>query len=110
METFDTTSTHGFLNIPIAPPTSPSWGWSLTDETRVKRTIVELKMDCCSYNEIAAYFRRIEGLNVSRNYISSVLVEAGERAKILNGIYDSKVREHFRVIEVDEVFQGNSAC
>jgi transposase len=76
----------------------------------VKREIVDLKMKSCSYNEIVDHFKNTVGLKISRNFISDVIMEAGQRARHLNGIYDSKVRARFRVIEVDETFQGRGAC
>jgi hypothetical protein len=52
----------------------------------------------------------IYGVDISRNYIVDVIIEAGERARHLNGIYDSKARGRFKVIEIDETFQGKNSC
>lgn len=80
------------------------------DDTRVKREIVDLKMKDWSYNEIVEHFAEHRNIKVTKHDISDIILEAGERAKHLNGIYDSKVRHRFKVIEIDEVFQGRSCC
>ncbi len=110
METLNASIPANFLNIPTTPLTCPSRRYVLTSDVHIKRTIVDLKLNCLSYFEIKNHIKRIYGMKVSRNYIADVIIEAGERARHLNGIYDSKVRGHFKVIEIDEVFQGRNTC
>lgn len=110
METLNASISADFLNIPTTPLTSPFHYEALTNDTNVKRLIVDLKVDCLSYFEVKNHVRRIYGINISRNYIADVIIEAGQRARHLNGIYDSKVRGNFKVIEIDETFQGRDAC
>jgi hypothetical protein len=110
METLNASIPANFLNIPTTPLTCPSRRDVLTSEVHIKRAIVDLKLDCVSYFEIKKHIKRIYGLKVSRNYIADVIIEAGQRARHLNGIYDSKVRGHFKVIEIDEIFQGRDTC
>jgi len=76
----------------------------------VKREIVDLKMRDQSYNQIVNHFAEHRGLIITKHDISKVIIEAGERAKHLNGIYDSMVRRRFKVIEIDKAFQGRSTC
>jgi len=75
-----------------------------------KREIVYLKLADMSYNQIIGYFRDVYGLRITKYYIASVIREAGARARFLNGMYDSKVSSHVRIIEIDEVFQGHLNC
>jgi hypothetical protein len=110
METLNASIQANFLNIPPTPLTCPSRRDVLTSDVHIKRTIVDLKLDCLSYFEIKNHVKRIYGVDISRNYIADVIIEAGERARHLNGIYDSKVRGHFKVIEIDEIFQGRNTC
>lgn len=92
------------------PLTSPSRHDVLTCDVHIKRLIVDLKVDCLSYFEIKKHVKRIYGVEISRNYIADVIIEAGQRARHLNGIYDSKVRGNFKVIEIDETYQGRNIC
>ena len=110
METLNASIPVNFLNVPTTPLTSPSRHDVLTSNVHIKRLIVDLKVDCVSYFEIKDHVRRIYGVEISRNYIADVIIEAGKRARHLNGIYDSKVRGRFKVIEIDETFQGRNAC
>ncbi len=110
METLDISSPANFLSIPTTPLTCPSRYNVLTSDLHIKRLIVDLKLDCLSYFEIKNHVKRIYGVDISRNYIADVIIDAGERARHLNGIYDSKVRGHFKVIEIDETFQGRNTC
>jgi hypothetical protein len=110
METLNASIPANFLNIPPTPLTCPSRRDVLTSDVHIKRTIVDLKLDCLSYFEIKNHVKRIYGVDISRNYIADVIIEAGERARHLNGVYDSKVRGHFKVIEIDEIFQGRNTC
>ncbi|MEX2729446.1 MAG: hypothetical protein Q6353_019475 [Candidatus Sigynarchaeum springense] len=110
METLDTSIPANFLSIPTTPLTCPSRHDVLTSDVHLKRLIVDLKLDCLSYFEIKNFVKRIHGVDMSRNYIADVIIEAGERARHLNGIHDSKVRGHFKVIEIDETFQGRNTC
>jgi hypothetical protein len=105
METLNASIPANFLNIPTTTLTCPSRRDVLTSDLHLKRLIVDLKLDCLSYFEIKNHVKRIYGENVSRNYIADVIIEAGERARDLNGIYDSKVRGNFKVIEIDETFR-----
>jgi hypothetical protein len=110
METLNASISANFLNVPTTPLTCPSRRDVLTGDVHLKRLIVDLKLDCLSYFEIKNHVKRIYGVDISRNYIADVIIEAGERARHLNGIYDSKVRGHFKVIEIDEIFQGRNTC
>jgi hypothetical protein len=111
METLNTSFPANFLNLSLVPLTSPSRWPALTgNDVHVKRLIVDLKVDCLSYFEIKNHVQRIHGIKISRNYIADVITEAGQRARHLNGIYDSKVRGNVRVIEIDETFQGRDTC
>ncbi len=110
METLTSTYPSNFLNLSNIPLLSPS-RFKLTGSLDlVKREIVDLKMKSCSYNEIVDHFKNTAGLKVSRNFISDIIKEAGRRARHLNGIYDSKVRDRFSVVEIDETFQGRGSC
>lgn len=75
-----------------------------------KREIVYLKLADLSYNQIIEYFKNFHGLYITKYYIASIVREAGHRARFLNGIYDSRISERIRVIEIDEVFQGQLNC
>jgi len=110
METLNASIPANLLNIPTTPLTSPSHHDVRSDDVHLKRLIVDLKVDCLSYFDIKNHIKRIYGINISRNYIADVIIRAGRRARHLNGIYDSKVRGHFKVIEIDETFQGRNAC
>ena len=110
METLTSTYPSTFLNLPSTPLLSPS-RYSLTkDDIAVKREIIDLKMKDMSYNQIVEHFVEHRNIKFTKHEISDIILEAGTRAKHLNGIYDSKVRHRFKVIEIDEVFQGNSCC
>ncbi len=110
METLNTSFQANLLSFPTTPLTCPSRRDCLTSDVHIKRLIVDLKLDCLSYFEIKNHVKRIYGVDISRNYIADVIIAAGERARHLNGIYDSKVRGHFKVIEIDETFQGKNTC
>nr|MDO8116425.1 hypothetical protein [Candidatus Sigynarchaeota archaeon] len=110
METLKTSIPANFISPPTTPLTCPSRRDMLTSDVHLKRLIVDLKLDCLSYFEIKNHVKRIYGLDISRNYIADVIIDAGKRARHLNGIYDSKVRGHFKVIEIDETFQGQNTC
>ena len=98
------------LNFSSTPLICPS-RFSLTkDDVAVKREIIDLKVNDMSYNQIVEHFTEHRGLKITKHYISDIILEAGTRAKHLNGIYDSMVRHRFKVIEIDEVFQGTSCC
>ena len=75
-----------------------------------KQEIVYLKLADLSYNQIIEYFRLSRGIFLTKYYIASVIREAGFRARWLNGMYDARVSEHVRIIEIDEVFQGTQNC
>ncbi len=75
-----------------------------------KREIVYLKLADLSYNQIIDYFMNFRGILLTKYYIASVMREAGRRARYLNGIYDARVSERIRIIEIDEVFQGQKNC
>ncbi len=80
------------------------------DVALLKRAIIDLKMKDCSYNEIVDHFARVSGTRVSKEFITSTILEAGERAAHLNGIYDALALQRVKVLEVDEVFQGTQNC
>ncbi|MFX0103417.1 MAG: transposase [Candidatus Hodarchaeota archaeon] len=110
METLTSINPSAFLNPPSIPLTSPS-RFSLTkDDVAAKREIIDLKMKDMSYNQIVEHFAEHRIIKYTKHDISYIILEAGARAKHLNGIYDSMVRHMFKVIEIDEVFQGNSCC
>ena len=75
-----------------------------------KREIVYLKLADLSYNQIIDYFMNFRGVLLTKYHIASVMREAGRRARHLNGIYDARVSERIRIIEIDEVFQGQKNC
>lgn len=75
-----------------------------------KREIVYLKMADLSYNQIIDYFMNFRGVLITKYHIASVMREAGRRARHLNGIYDVRVSKRIRIIEIDEVFQGQKNC
>ena len=110
MEALTSTCPSEDLNFSSTPLTTPS-RFSLTkDDVAVKREIIDLKMNDMSYNQIVEHFAKHRGLEITKHYISDIILEAGTRAKHLNGIYDSMVRHRFKVLEIDEVFQGTSCC
>lgn len=110
METLTSTNPSAFLNLSSTPLTTPSL-FSLTKEdVAVKREVIDLKMKDMSYNQIVEHFAEHRGLKIIKHDISAIIIEGGTRAKHLNGIYDSMVRHRFKVIEIDEVFQGRSCC
>lgn len=104
------TNSCDFLYFPINPLTGPSRIRWTGENIAVKREIVDLKMRDQSYNQIVNHFAEHRGLIITKHDISKVIIEAGERAKHLNAIYDSMVRRRFKVIEIDEEFQGRSTC
>lgn len=110
METLILTNPSDFLYLPINPVSNPSRNTLTKGDIAVKREIVDLKMQELSYNQIVEHFAAHHGVRITKHDISSVLLEAGARAKQLNGIYDSMVRDRFKVIEIDEQFQGSSTC
>jgi hypothetical protein len=63
-----------------------------------------------SYHQVISFFRLIHGVKVTKYFTKTVIEEAGIRAKQLNGRYDAMARVHFRIIEIDEVFQGQKNC
>jgi hypothetical protein len=75
-----------------------------------KREIVYLKLADLSYNQIIDYFMNFRGVLLTKYHIASVMREAGRRARHLNGIYDARVSGRIRIIEIDEVFQGQKNC
>jgi len=110
VQTLNTTNPSEFLNLSSTPLLSPS-RFSLTkDDVAVRREIIDLKMKDMSYNQIVEHFAEHRCIGISKHDISDIILDAGKRAKYLNGIYDSKVKGRFKVIEIDEVFQGRSCC
>jgi hypothetical protein len=78
------------------------------DKIDVMRNIVDLKMKHNSYNDIADHCSQVLGINIPLTRITSIIVEAGQRAKFLNGIYDAMVRPQILILEIDEIFQGRN--
>jgi hypothetical protein len=72
----------------------------------VNRNVVDLKMKHNSYNDIIDHCRNVLGIYITLNDIVSIIISAGQRAKQLNGIYDSMVKPKIQVLEIDEIFQG----
>lgn len=76
----------------------------------LKRAILDLKLKDCSYNEIIDHLARAHGITVTKGFIEAAILEAGARAKHLNGIYDFLALQKVRVLEVDEIYQGQQNC
>ncbi len=74
----------------------------------IKRLIINLKLDDFSYNQIQRTFNQNFGLTVNKQFIADTLREAGVRARHLNGIYDAMVKPRIKILEIDEIFQGQS--
>jgi hypothetical protein len=64
----------------------------------------------CSYNEITDHFAKVHEVKVTKEDITRTLTEAGERARHLNGIYDYWALQGTKILEVDEIFQGQQNC
>ena len=110
METLNITCPSNFLNLPSTPLLTPSRFTLTKEDVDVKREIIDLKMKDMSYNQIVEHFAEHRNVKITKHYISDIILEAGKRAKHLNGIHDSLVRGRFKVIEIDEMFQGRSCC
>ena len=80
----------------------------IMDETFIKRTIINLKLDDSSYNQIQRTFNQSFALTMNKQFIADTLREAGVRARHLNGIYDAMVKPRIKILEIDEIFQGRS--
>jgi hypothetical protein len=80
------------------------------DAPTLCRVVVDLKVKDNSYNEIVDFCARVLHIHVSKEGITAILIEAGKRAKHLNGIYDALVKVRTRYIVVDEIFQGQHNC
>lgn len=74
------------------------------------RAVVDLKVKDNSYNEIVDFCARVFHVAIHKDDIAQILVEAGKRAKHLNGIYDALVKTTVRYIAIDEIFQGRRNC
>ncbi len=72
--------------------------------------ILDLKVKDNSYNEIIDFCEKILKIQVSKENIMDLILEAGKRAKQLNGIYDELVQAHTKILLFDEVFQGRKNC
>ena len=80
----------------------------ILNETFIKRITINLKLDDSSYNQIQRIFEQNFGLTVNKQFIADTLREAGERARHLNGLYDAMVKPQIKILEIDEIFQGQS--
>ena len=74
------------------------------------RIILDLKVKDNSYNEIIDFCLHTLQIGVSKEQIMDIIIDAGKRAKHLNGIYDELVQATAEIIVIDEVFQGLSNC
>ncbi len=74
------------------------------------RAVVDLKVKDNSYNEIVDFCARVLHVPITKEDVATILVDAGRRAKHLNGIYDALVKAGTRFIVVDEIFQGRHNC
>ena len=80
------------------------------DSRDLCRGILDLKVKDNSYNEIIDFCEKILEIQVSKENIMDLILEAGKRAKQLNGIYDELVQAHTKILLFDEVFQGRKNC
>jgi len=80
------------------------------DAPALCRVVVDLKVKDNSFNEIVDFCARALHVTISKDEIAQFLLEAGKRAKHLNGIYDALVKPKVRYIVVDEIFQGRHNC
>ena len=110
METLTITNPAALLNFPSTPVLSPSRVSLTKDDVAIKREIIDLKMQELSYNQLVRHFKVHHRVAINKHDIVATILEAGARAKHLNGIYDSMVRDRFTVIEIDEQWQGLSTC
>lgn len=98
------------LNLP------PDWDANLpilTPEYReilLKREVIDLKVKDLSYNEIIDHVEKVHETTITADYITRTLFEAWERARLLNGIYDYLALQGMRILEIDEIFQGQENC
>ena len=76
----------------------------------IYRAVVDLKVKDKSYNEIVDFCARVLHVRITKDEIAKVLLEAGKRAKRLNGIYDSLVKPNVKIIAIDEIYQGRRTC
>ncbi len=78
------------------------------NNTLIKRILISLKLDDLSYNQIQRTMNQNFGLYVNKQFIADTLREAGIRARHLNGLYDAMVKPRIKILEIDEIFQGQS--
>jgi hypothetical protein len=76
----------------------------------IGRMILDLKVKDNSYNEVIDFCNRILGVPITKENIMDLIVEAGKRAKQLNGIYDELVQSRVDKLVLDEIFQGHHNC
>jgi hypothetical protein len=74
------------------------------------RIVLDLKVKDNSYNEIIDFCLHTLQIHISKEQIMEILIDAGNRAKHLNGIYDELVQALTKIVVLDEVFQGKSNC
>jgi len=83
---------------------------NVLDSPDLCRAVVDLKVKDNSYNEIVDFCARVLHVTINKDEIAKILMDAGKRAKHLNGIYDTLVKPAVRYIVVDEIFQGRHNC
>ncbi len=78
------------------------------DETTLCKIVTDLHLKKLSYNDIREHVKLIYGLVLTKHHIKRIIIIAGEKAKQVNKELDAQIRTKVGVIEVDEVFQGQS--
>lgn len=99
-----------FIKIDDNPLIGSDYLCPISIEYKFCRTIIDLKLKDCSYTEIRDSIVQVHGNRISKKDISDVIIAAGARAKFLNGVYDHLVDNKFRIIEIDEIYQGRNNC
>ena len=80
----------------------------ILNNTLIRRIIISLKLDDFSYNQIQRTMDQNFGLYVNKQFIANTIRESGIRARHLNGLYDAMVKPRIEILEIDEIFQGQS--
>ncbi|MHA1207076.1 MAG: hypothetical protein ACTSR4_07010 [Candidatus Hodarchaeales archaeon] len=80
------------------------------EKIQIRMSIIDFKLKDLSYREIQDIILRTYSTTISKEFIAQTLVIAGKRAKWLNHYYDALVIPKIKVLECDEVFQGQNTC